>query len=171
MYSSMPLMCVRSTFKILCCPIPASNVSYSLASTPKRLPWQQRYGQLPASAPVLQRHWSKVLLDDVDVTGTHGDQIHKWYGISCTAGALIVMRLDVTATIVFLILAAGGCSGSHHLIVFSFSGMWGSCVPPTSMTLPLPWELGFGFGFGWCVGANIIVIVELSITGVCFDTC
>jgi len=44
--------------------------------------------------PVLRPHWSKVLLDDTDVTGTRGGQIHERYGISRSAGALIVVRPD-----------------------------------------------------------------------------
>jgi len=44
--------------------------------------------------PVLRPHWSKVLLDDTDVTGTRGGHIHERYGISRSAGALIVVRPD-----------------------------------------------------------------------------
>ncbi|KAI9455214.1 FAD binding domain-containing protein [Russula earlei] len=44
--------------------------------------------------PVLRPHWSKVLLDDTDVTGTHGGRIYERYGISCSAGALAVVRPD-----------------------------------------------------------------------------
>jgi phenol 2-monooxygenase (NADPH) len=36
----------------------------------------------------------RVLLDDTDVTGTNGGWIHERYGISRTAGALIVVRPD-----------------------------------------------------------------------------
>jgi len=43
---------------------------------------------------VLRPHWSKVLLDDTDVTGTRGGRIHERYGISRSAGALIVVRPD-----------------------------------------------------------------------------
>ncbi|KAF8270632.1 FAD binding domain-containing protein [Lactarius quietus] len=43
---------------------------------------------------VLRPHWTKVLLDDTDVTGTRGGQIHERYGISRTAGAVVVVRPD-----------------------------------------------------------------------------
>ena len=36
----------------------------------------------------------RVLLDDTDVTGTRGGRIHERYGISRSAGALIVVRPD-----------------------------------------------------------------------------
>ncbi|KAI0246912.1 FAD binding domain-containing protein [Lactifluus subvellereus] len=49
------------------------------------------YLQVP---PVLRPHWSKVLLDDTDVTGTRGGRIHERYGISRTAGGLVVVRPD-----------------------------------------------------------------------------
>jgi len=44
--------------------------------------------------PVLRPHWSKVLLDDTDVTGTRGGQIYERYGISRSKGALVVVRPD-----------------------------------------------------------------------------
>jgi len=47
-----------------------------------------------AVPPVLRPHWTKVLLDDTDVTGTRGGQIHERYGISRTAGAIVVVRPD-----------------------------------------------------------------------------
>jgi len=49
------------------------------------------YLELP---PVLRPHWSKVLLDDTDVTGTRGGRIHERYGIGRSAGALVVVRPD-----------------------------------------------------------------------------
>jgi phenol 2-monooxygenase len=36
----------------------------------------------------------RVLLDDTDVTGTRGGRIHERYGISRSAGALVVVRPD-----------------------------------------------------------------------------
>lgn len=36
----------------------------------------------------------RVLLDDTDITGTHGGKIHERYGISRSAGALVVVRPD-----------------------------------------------------------------------------
>ncbi len=36
----------------------------------------------------------RVLLDDTDVTGTRGGKIHERYGISRSAGALVVVRPD-----------------------------------------------------------------------------
>jgi phenol 2-monooxygenase (NADPH) len=36
----------------------------------------------------------RALLDDTDVTGTRGGKIHERYGISRTAGALVVVRPD-----------------------------------------------------------------------------
>jgi phenol 2-monooxygenase (NADPH) len=38
--------------------------------------------------------FSRVLLDDTDVTGTYGGKIHERYGISRTAGAIVVVRPD-----------------------------------------------------------------------------
>ena len=38
--------------------------------------------------------YDRVLLDDTDVTGTRGGQIHERYGISRTAGAIVVVRPD-----------------------------------------------------------------------------
>jgi len=49
------------------------------------------YVEVPA---VLRPHWNKVLLDDTDVTGSRGGQIHERYGISRNAGALVVVRPD-----------------------------------------------------------------------------
>ncbi|KAF8470314.1 FAD binding domain-containing protein [Russula ochroleuca] len=49
------------------------------------------YLELP---PVLRPHWTKVLLDDTDVTGTRGGRIHERYGISRSAGAVVVVRPD-----------------------------------------------------------------------------
>lgn len=43
---------------------------------------------------VLRPHWTKVLLDDTDVTGSRGGRIHERYGISRTAGAVVVVRPD-----------------------------------------------------------------------------
>ena len=37
---------------------------------------------------------TRVLLDDTDVTGTRGGRIHERYGISRSAGALVVVRPD-----------------------------------------------------------------------------
>jgi phenol 2-monooxygenase (NADPH) len=37
---------------------------------------------------------NRVLLDDTDVTGTRGGRIHERYGISRSAGALVVVRPD-----------------------------------------------------------------------------
>lgn len=37
---------------------------------------------------------NRVLLDDTDVTGTRGGRIHERYGISRSAGAVIVVRPD-----------------------------------------------------------------------------
>ena len=39
------------------------------------------------------RH-NRVLLDDTDITGTRGGRIHERYGISRTAGAVVVVRPD-----------------------------------------------------------------------------
>ena len=39
-------------------------------------------------------YYDRVLLDDTDVTGTRGGQIHERYGISRTAGAVVVVRPD-----------------------------------------------------------------------------
>ena len=36
----------------------------------------------------------RVLLDDTDITGTRGGRIHERYGISRSAGALVVVRPD-----------------------------------------------------------------------------
>lgn len=36
----------------------------------------------------------RVLLDDTDITGTHGGKIYEQYGISRSAGALVVVRPD-----------------------------------------------------------------------------
>ena len=36
----------------------------------------------------------RVLLDDTDVTGTRGGRLHERYGISRSAGALVVVRPD-----------------------------------------------------------------------------
>jgi phenol 2-monooxygenase len=36
----------------------------------------------------------RVLLDDTDITGTRGGKIHERYGISRSAGALVVVRPD-----------------------------------------------------------------------------
>jgi phenol 2-monooxygenase len=36
----------------------------------------------------------RVLLDDTDVTGARGGQIHERYGISRSAGAVVVVRPD-----------------------------------------------------------------------------
>ncbi|KAI0259427.1 FAD binding domain-containing protein [Gloeopeniophorella convolvens] len=47
-----------------------------------------------AVPPALRSHWSKVLLDDTDVTGTRGGHMHERYGISRVAGALVVVRPD-----------------------------------------------------------------------------
>ncbi|KAF8262324.1 FAD binding domain-containing protein [Lactarius quietus] len=47
-----------------------------------------------AMPPVLRPHWTKVLLDDTDVTGTRGGQIHERYGICRKAGAIVVVRPD-----------------------------------------------------------------------------
>ncbi|KAH9166686.1 FAD binding domain-containing protein [Lactarius sanguifluus] len=47
-----------------------------------------------AVPPVLRPHWTKVLLDDTDITGTRGGWIHERYGISRTAGAIVVVRPD-----------------------------------------------------------------------------
>ncbi|KAI9458436.1 FAD binding domain-containing protein [Lactarius psammicola] len=47
-----------------------------------------------AVPPVLRPHWTKVLLDDTDITGTRGGRIHERYGISRTAGAVVVVRPD-----------------------------------------------------------------------------
>ncbi|KAH9024977.1 FAD binding domain-containing protein [Lactarius hengduanensis] len=47
-----------------------------------------------AVPPVLRPHWTKVLLDDTDITGTRGGWIHERYGISRTAGAVVVVRPD-----------------------------------------------------------------------------
>ncbi|KAN0109116.1 FAD binding domain containing protein [Russula decolorans] len=49
------------------------------------------YLELPS---VLRPHWSKVLLDDTDITGTRGGKIHERYGINRSAGALIIVRPD-----------------------------------------------------------------------------
>jgi phenol 2-monooxygenase len=37
---------------------------------------------------------NRVLLDDTDVTGTRGGRIHERYGISRSAGAVVVVRPD-----------------------------------------------------------------------------
>ncbi|KAH9057459.1 FAD binding domain-containing protein [Lactarius vividus] len=47
-----------------------------------------------AVPPVLRPHWTKVLLDDTDITGTRGGRIHERYGIGRTAGAIVVVRPD-----------------------------------------------------------------------------
>ncbi|KAH8991708.1 FAD binding domain-containing protein [Lactarius akahatsu] len=47
-----------------------------------------------AVPPVLRPHWTKVLLDDTDITGTRGGWIHERYGISRMAGAIVVVRPD-----------------------------------------------------------------------------
>ncbi|KAH8995052.1 FAD binding domain-containing protein [Lactarius hatsudake] len=47
-----------------------------------------------AVPPVLRPHWTKVLLDDTDITGTRGGWIHERYGISRTGGAIVVVRPD-----------------------------------------------------------------------------
>ena len=38
--------------------------------------------------------YDRVLLDDTDITGTRGGRIHERYGISRSAGALVVVRPD-----------------------------------------------------------------------------
>ncbi|KAI0291528.1 FAD binding domain-containing protein [Multifurca ochricompacta] len=43
---------------------------------------------------VLRSHWTKVLLDDTDITGSRGGRIHERYGIDRFAGALVVVRPD-----------------------------------------------------------------------------
>jgi phenol 2-monooxygenase len=40
------------------------------------------------------KKYDRVLLDDTDVTGSRGGQIHERYGISRSAGALVVVRPD-----------------------------------------------------------------------------
>jgi phenol 2-monooxygenase len=42
----------------------------------------------------LKTNNDRVLLDDTDVTGTRGGHIHERYGISRSAGALVVVRPD-----------------------------------------------------------------------------
>jgi phenol 2-monooxygenase len=37
---------------------------------------------------------NRVLLDDTDITGTRGGKIHERYGISHSAGAIVVVRPD-----------------------------------------------------------------------------
>lgn len=48
----------------------------------------------PAEREHLRKKNHRVLLDDTDVTGTRGGQIHERYGISRSAGALVVVRPD-----------------------------------------------------------------------------
>jgi phenol 2-monooxygenase len=49
-----------------------------------------RYNDLPA---LLRWHWSKVLIDDTDVTGTRGGNGYMNYGIG-TDGVVVVVRPD-----------------------------------------------------------------------------
>jgi hypothetical protein len=47
-----------------------------------------------STLPTQKKKNDRVLLDDTDVTGTRGGHIHERYGISRSAGALVVVRPD-----------------------------------------------------------------------------
>ncbi|KAF9269253.1 hypothetical protein L218DRAFT_976998 [Marasmius fiardii PR-910] len=60
---------------------------FSISSTDKR---KMAYSVIP---PLFRSHWSKVFIDDVDLTGTQGGQLYSSYGIG-PSGCVVVVRPD-----------------------------------------------------------------------------